>query len=261
MIITDGGSSRKSIERHETVRGEASFVREKVSLKATKIAHSSLLVAKIVGLHTILMLILENLVVKITYGGKRSATPNTCSSKLVLPRGGCYLLLIRQSHVLRLLLLRRAHDLLLHIVVARKVRWRKLLREGCSVNLLTRQWLIVRLLLREIHRTRIVLVTHHLLLGQLVLLGLLHRAIVGKNTVLLDLNVAVGLLICFSWNQTLILDTYISKGNITYHIDLFLRIDWVLVLKILKLLLTHNSLTNINPIHVTAITVVSEAKV
>ena len=164
MIITDGGSSRKSIERHETVRGEASFVREKVSLKATKIAHSSLLVAKIVGLHTILMLILENLVVKITYGGKRSATPNTCSSKLVLPRGGCYLLLIRQSHVLRLLLLlRRAHDLLLHIVVARKVRWRKLLREGCSVNLLTRQWLIVRLLLREIHRTRIVLVTHHLL--------------------------------------------------------------------------------------------------
>ena len=59
----------------------------------------------------------------------------------------------------------------------------------------------------------------------------------------------------------MILDSYISKGYVTYHIDLFLRVDWVLVLKILKLLLTHNRLTNINPIHVTAITVVSEAGV
>ena len=100
--------------------------------------------------------------------------------------------------------------------------------------------IVLRLHLALMHGERLLL---------LLLLGWIDHLCLGH---ILPLQGCLGL-----FSET----TDIGNGKIAEHADLLLRIDWVRSLECFQLVLTHDSLTHVNSVHVAAIAEISEAKV
>lgn len=214
----------------------------------------------------------STIITAVTTGCERSTAPNAS----VLPRGGgwgchvlthgwgcwCSLVLVLlhrrillvgavgarlAAHLLRLLLLL----VWIHCCCC----WKRIGTE-CLLLRLRLLAILLRycelLLLLVAQRRKLLSSGRHVLLLGLLLTG----AYIG-SWVLTGQQMGVGL----CCNQALVLQVGRRESNIADHVDLLLWMHWIWRLESFQLLLTHDGLTHVNPIHIAAIAEVSEPKV